>query len=264
MANNFLGKLRNLVSSTWSETDNVHVTHTPVATSTISGKQSSVEKYLARQGQTSTQAVSDSKALTGVDKYLAKNITATPGATAKAPLTSVDKYLAKQAGAPITEAAKPAPAAPLSKVDKYLASQNASKEQAATTPEKKAEPVKKTEAPVKAAAAAKKKSEAVEKPEAAKKETTKKAVEVKEAPQKDAEKVEISAKPKKSAVTKPVDITDLSTGATQCQAGTTKGTQCRNTLRLNQLQLDISGKTYLFAACNQHNNDTFKPFQQIQ
>lgn len=243
MANNFLGKLRGLVSSAWSEADAqpTHITPTP-APAQEGTAVSSVERYLAKQA--AAQAASAPKALTGVEKYLAKHVAATQTAeVSKAPLTSVEKYLAKQAGASKTETAKPA--APLSKVDKYLAGQSSTPEKAAET-----QPVKKAATPAKTATAAKKKSEVAEKAEVI---TPKEAVK-KETP---------VATKKEPAAKKTAGVTDLSVGATQCQAGTTKGTQCRNTLRLNQLQLAVNGKTYLFAACNQHNNDAFKPFQPV-
>jgi len=225
MANNFFGKLRDLVSNTWTEAD-YQAAEATEAPSNDGKKLSGVEKYLAKQAaaQKSAEAVPEEKALTGVERYLAKlSGNAQAVEESSAPLTGVAKYLArkdgtlKKAEAP---AAKPAPepTAPLSKVDKYLAAQKNKAAAPSIQPEEAA-------APAPAKPAAKKKNDAVK--------------------------------------TKVEEIIDLSASATQCQAGTTKGTQCRNTLRLNQLQRTIDGKTYMFAACNQHNNDGFKPFQQI-
>lgn len=228
MANNFFGKLRDLVSNTWTEAD-YQAAEAAEAPSTDGKKLSGVEKYLAKQAaaQKSAEVMPEGKTLTGVERYLAKlsgNVQAVEESSA--PLTGVAKYLARKEGtlkvAP-TEKPVPAPepAAPLSKVDKYLAAQ---KNKAAAPP---STPTEEVAAPTPAKPAAKKKNDAVK------------------------EKAKV------------VEIIDLSASATQCQAGTTKGTQCRNTLRLNQLQRTIDGKTYMFAACNQHNNDGFKPFQQI-
>lgn len=46
----------------------------------------------------------------------------------------------------------------------------------------------------------------------------------------------------------------------QCQAGTAKGTQCKNKANLGQIQTTLNDKTYQFSVCTQHNNDHFKPF----
>jgi hypothetical protein len=240
MANNFFGKLRGLVSSAWAEADvqPTHITPAPAASAQNVGNLSSVERYLAKQA--AAQAASEPKALTGVERYLAKYVEVTqPAETSKAPLTSVEKYLARQAGTPKIEPAKPA--APLSKVDKYLASQSPAPAKAAVTPAKKAD------APAKNAPTAKKKTDITEKAAVAPEKETPAATPKAAAP---------AAKESVSAI-------DLTAGATQCQANTSKGTQCRNTLRLNQLQLEINGKTYVFAACNQHNNSAFKPFQSV-
>jgi hypothetical protein len=146
MANNFFGKLRGLVSTAWSEPD-TEPTHNAPSPAQSAGKPSSVERYLAKQA--AAQAVTEGKALTGVEKYMARIAGATQAAeVSTGPLTSVDKYLARQAGTLKAEPAKPA--APLSKVDKYLASHPA------PTKEKVA-PAKKAEETVKEAPAAKKK-----------------------------------------------------------------------------------------------------------
>lgn len=244
MANNFFGKLRGLVSTAWSEADiqPTHYTTPAPAVTHHAGTPSKVEQYLARQA--AAQAASAPKALTGVEKYLAKQAGAAPAAqVTKGELTSVDKYLAKQAGGTPAKTPAAKPAAPLSKVDKYLASQNAQPKEK----EKAPAPAKKTDEATKSAPAPKKKNKVVDVT------PTEKLVK-KAAP--------VTAKEETPAVT-PVEVTDLSAGATQCQANTTKGTQCRNTLRLNQLQQTINNKAYIFAACNQHNNDTFKPFQPV-
>jgi hypothetical protein len=54
--------------------------------------------------------------------------------------------------------------------------------------------------------------------------------------------------------------TSDATNTKRCQGGTAKGDQCKRTSNLKTIQRTINGKKYRLAACSQHNNDSFKPY----
>jgi hypothetical protein len=70
--------------------------------------------------------------------------------------------------------------------------------------------------------------------------------------------------PKEKATThKPASIIKLSENATQCQAKTSKGTQCKNTTHLTHIHRTINKQQYEFSVCAQHHSHTFKPFPDL-
>lgn len=70
-------------------------------------------------------------------------------------------------------------------------------------------------------------------------------------------------RPVKKSTPKPAGILNYSENATQCQASTAKGSQCNRTANLTQINRTINKQKYRFAVCNQHNNQSFKPYQSL-
>ncbi|MGR9086318.1 MAG: hypothetical protein ACU841_04495 [Gammaproteobacteria bacterium] len=223
---------------------------------------SSVAKYIARQelaakAREEAEAASAPKA-TSVEKYLARQAALAEGGVQSAPaasesvqepLTGVAKYLAGQYKAVKTAAPAPAPAPapepePTTSVGRYLAGQSRSGT-AQSGAVKEPAPVAKPAA----------KAEAVVEP-----------VKEKVAPHPFVEPSKTAA-----STSKPSHADDASkTGAIihlndgkQCQASTTKGTQCKHTSNLGHIQRTINKQKYMFSVCNQHHNETFKPFAPL-
>jgi len=232
MAKNFLERLLGF-------TDNRADTHYP-AERTEAAENSSgltgVARYLQKQ-------VAKEPALTGVEKYLARQAAKTtepaPRQAAKK-LTSVERYLARQASSP----AKKAPPVPKTRVEKYLAKQSAEPAKSAQAKVSKA-------APAKTAAPAAKPSPKVTKKE--------------EATSPAAKKEESAAPKKASSVAKkaPKGVVDLFVNADQCQASTGKGTRCKRSNNLMQLQRAVGSQQYIFAVCHQHHNESFTPHPSV-
>ena len=172
---------------------------------------------------------------TGVEKYLARQTedeiqTTTTGGS----LTGVAKYLDKQEKV----TAPSASAKPVSGVDKYLQKQTSVKKKPAAATKKPAAATKKASKPVaKKAAPAKKRAPA--------------------------KKAKPAAAPKKAAPKASASgTTDISIN-TRCQAGTAKGTQCKRTSQLTQIQRTINKQKYKVTVCSQHDNSSFKPYDGL-
>lgn len=67
----------------------------------------------------------------------------------------------------------------------------------------------------------------------------------------------------KKSTHKPTSILNVSENATQCQASTAKGSQCNRSANLTHINRTINKQKYRFAVCNQHNNQSFKPYQSL-
>ena len=182
---------------------------------------------------------------TGVEKYLAKQteeetLNAASGKTA----TGVDKYLQKQPAANKksgkVKAAKKTSSA-TSGVAKYLEGQTKGKSTAGGT---------------KSASGANKRSAVKKKPAPAPKRAAKSAA-TKPAPAKKAQATKVASKAVASGTI------DLSKEMTQCQAGTAKGTQCKRTAQLSKIQRTVNKKKYQFTVCSQHDNKSFKPYDNL-
>jgi len=211
---------------------------------------SGVAKYLAKQDKAlqPVEETSSSKQLTGVEKYLAKQqgVVASISDVSSAPKTSVEKYLARQGG---SSAASPAPAAvkepepivvPKTGVGKYLAGVPLSSGSKAATASTSTQTSKTGSAATKATQPAQKPTPA------------KSVVPSESSYQGEAQKSEDSS----SAPSQGKSFA-------QCHASTSKGTQCKNTTHLTKIQRTVNKKRYQFAACKQHNNDSFKPYQPL-
>lgn len=74
---------------------------------------------------------------------------------------------------------------------------------------------------------------------------------------------ETTTKPAEPTAETSSAIIDLSKDENQCQASTTKGTRCKRTTTLDKKVKTIAGKKYRFLVCNQHNNQKFKPFEEL-
>lgn len=239
---------------------------------------SGVERYLAKQAlaakeKAEAEAAAAEQQLTGVEKYLQKLASAEKAeaepeveAEAAAPLTGVEKYLAKQKGGAVKEkaaVAAPAAPAPVTGVDKYLAKKGTASHNPivisnpATTAEpaapkaaaKQAEP-----APKETVTAAAKPAPASKETAAASKKSTAAAKEASSKPSAPHAEAKEEAKPKTGSIVK------LSENATQCQARTAKGTQCKNTTHLTHIHRTINKQQYEFSVCTQHHNTSFKPY----
>lgn len=219
-----------------------------------SGKElTGVEKYLAKiqpaeQEENQSEVIDPAQAtqaLTGVEKYLARmqqeeQEKAEAEAAALASMTGVERYLAKLEGKikKIPDEAAPAKAVStenLTGVEKYLAQQKSAapvKQQPKALEEAFTEPKSKVTEVVPVV-------EKAEEPVAA----------VKEEPA-----------PPAKAVSELIDLTE---NATQCQAATLKGTQCRRTTTLEVIEKTVNEQKYRFCACSQHNNDDFTPFSEL-
>lgn len=197
---------------------------------------SGVEKYLRKRDEAEQKAEEE---LTGVAKYLAQRAKEEESATVEvAKATGVEKYLARKSSVAKEEIT--APAKPASAVDKYLARQSVTAEtglsERRVTPERR---------------------HATTKPAANKASATTKKKPVAKKPAAQPKQVKVGASKSSSG------IKNLSEGATQCQAGTTKGTQCRRETGLTSLERTIDKQKYRFAVCNQHKNQSFKPFSGL-
>ena len=58
-------------------------------------------------------------------------------------------------------------------------------------------------------------------------------------------------------------LIDLADNATQCQAATLKGTQCRRKTNLEAIEKTVNKQKYKFSVCSQHNNNDFMPFSEF-
>ena len=185
-----------------------------------------VAKYLALRNE--EESVAEEANATGVERYLARHGMATKGkVTLRAKASGVDKYLARHGQTEKVSLLEKA-----SGVDKYLA-KHAQAAKAKITDLAKASGVDKYLAGQSVAA-------------------VKKAISPK--PQ---------SKPVKKQISKPSSTVNLSVNATQCQAATTKRTQCKRDTGLTTLERTIDKKKYRFAVCNQHKNQSFKPFSGL-
>ncbi|NOQ36050.1 MAG: hypothetical protein GQ569_09165 [Methylococcaceae bacterium] len=235
-------------------------------------KLSGVEKYLAEKQHLEDEKIKNETAtlekLTGVAKYLAKKqqeeqAESEAEAAALANMTGVARYLFKlETQEKKTPAKKAAPVkeektARLSRVDQYLA-----KQQAAEAKKAASKTTKKT---------AKKATKVIAKDDVKEEETSK--VEEKEETVAVVEQqettIEVSAaeENKEPAVAEIEEISNetinLAEGATQCQAATVKGSQCKRKANLEVIEHTVNENTYQFAVCRQHNNDAFTPFAEL-
>lgn len=196
-------------------------------------------KYQPKNSAGTAQATAG---MTGVAKYLAKKQQeeqekAKAEAAALADMTGVARYLAKLEGKVITSPGKTETAehentANLTSVEKYLAKQQT----VAGTPQPKAaQPVAKAKA-------------AEQKPEVEEKKAQPKQATEKHSP---------------PAAKTPGKTINLAEDASQCQAATSKGTQCRRKTGLSTLEKTINHQKYKFAVCGQHNNKEFTPFAEL-
>lgn len=216
-----------------------------------------VEKYLASKNPEPVAAEpeaapSASTELTGVAKYLARlqqeaEDKAAAEAETLANMTGVARYLAMKEGRiPAQAAAAPAPEpeeeeevdiSKLTGVERYLALQKQGSAKPAP-----AKPASQPKAEAKPAVA--------EQPAVAEEPV----VEAESAPEAE------EAAPEATAGN---DVIDLAANAEQCQAATTKGTQCRRKTGLESVEKTIDGQRYTFAVCGQHNNDGFTPVEGL-
>ncbi len=176
---------------------------------------------------------------TGVEKYLARQAEQEEQ-QAGTKLTGVARYLAKQAEA---EAAAEN-TKELTGVAKYLQDHSEVEETAATGVAKYLSKQKK-------AAKAKKSKEKPSKKEKSKSD------------KKSKKKKEQKTDKSKSVKAKGKQLIDLSKNAAQCQASTSKGTQCKRTNSLETIQKTINKQKYKFSVCGQHKSDDFKPFAEL-
>lgn len=217
----------------------------PEAAPAQSSELTGVAKYLARkQQELDEQAAAEAEALanmTGVARYIAQKEGRVASQTVSAPapepepeevdiskLTGVEKYLALQKKA----AASPAPAKPKAPSAKPAPAPKAKAEE---KPPVEAKPQVVEKPPVKAKAKAEEKR-------------------VEEA------SVEEAAP---QAPTAGDAVVDLAADAGQCQAATTKGTQCRRKSGLETIEKTVNDQRYTFAVCSQHNNDGFTPVEGL-
>ncbi len=200
-----------------------------------------VEKYLAQKQQ---KAESETSPLTGVAKYLAQKQKDEQDKTEAAALenmTGVARYLAKLEATHKSTPSKPVQKkteniAPLTGVDKYLAH-------------------KKTTAPI------------IPPPEVIE-ETPEDLPPVKETNTSAKEEIQAEKTQEPDAsVTTNAETTEklinMADKATQCQAATLKGTQCRRKTNLDVLEKTVNQQKYKFAVCSQHNNSDFIPFSKF-
>ncbi|NOT12081.1 MAG: hypothetical protein HOP23_09670 [Methylococcaceae bacterium] len=243
MAKNLFEQLLNKAGEIWSgpKTYNSHSIYIEE-----SNNLSGVAKYLAKQEQpTKTNEAGSDAPLSGVEKYLARQKTASPAVATEVPTTGVGKYLARQAAGGSSSAIKEPVVIPKTGVAKYLAGVPLATETKSTPETKKAQQAKPDMS--KSTAPAKKKSAP--------------------AKIKAATPTIKSSEPASTqvAATKAAPASDIIRfeNVTQCQARTVKGTQCKNTSNLAGLQQTINHQKYQFSACQQHNNDSFKPYAPL-
>ncbi|MGR8934644.1 MAG: hypothetical protein ACU837_09685 [Gammaproteobacteria bacterium] len=264
MAKNFFEQLRDLISGPKIPQDSDTESQD---TSGLSG----VERYLAKQAKAAQEQVSAAaeQQLTGVERYLAKQAQALAEkepAAAPATLTGVEKYLAKQ-GAIVKEI--PAAPVPVTGVDKYLAKKTtqghvSAAETAPTVTIDRTPEAAPRSAPVVAPKAAKTPVAESKKTPAASKKAASAAKEtaVTEAGTVTEERT-AAAQTAEESKPKTPHIVKLSENATQCQARTAKGAQCKNTTHLTHIHRTINKQQYEFAVCTQHHNPSFKPFPPL-
>lgn len=230
-----------------------------------------VEKYLASKNPEVQQAAepeaapAQSSELTGVAKYLARKQQeleqqAAAEAEALANMTGVARYIAQKEGRVAAQTvAAPAPEpkpeevdiSKLTGVEKYLALQK--KAAASPAPAKpKAPAAKPAPAP---------KAKAEEKPPVEAKPQVEEKPPVKAEAKNVAETSVEEAAPQAPAAGDAV--VDLAANAGQCQAATTKGTQCRRKSGLETIEKTVNDQRYTFAVCSQHNNDGFTPVEGL-
>lgn len=234
------------------------------------GGLSGVEKYLAKQeaAQKAKEAASMPAAASSVEKYLArqaaalaaKEVSATPE-TAPEALTGVAKYLAGQGKAPKLAAKESAPApVPNTRVGRYLAGQSETVKNPAPAP---------APAPTTGVGKYLAGSFKADVPKASASASKKPAVKAAAAPAKTQPEDPFHAAPVVQSEAQPVEkpkppsaTLHLDDGK-QCQASTTKGTQCKNTTNLSHIQRTINKQKYQFSVCKQHHNEKFKPFAPL-
>ncbi len=226
MANNLLDRLLDITG----------LKPTNVSGSSSKDGLTGVARYLAKRAEAEAEKLAAEETLSSVEKYLrrkaeteqsqnAEEVTATaaPEAAAKPAATSVEKYLAGKGGS------------------------GASKPKAATAKPK----------PKPASRIEKYLQEKAEAPKTAKSTA---------APQKTASKPKSSPVAKKAEPKKATPTSariDLSVDATQCQAGTARGGQCKRTKNLVKIQRTINKQKYTFLVCSQHHNESFKPYKGL-
>jgi hypothetical protein len=225
---------------------------------------SGVAKYLAKQeaAAKAKEAASVPPTATGVEKYLARqallsagetSVAEAPEAAQQEPLTGVAKYLAGQgrtAKPAVKEEPAPAPE-PATGVGRYMAGQSRAGTHGSEVAKVTASEPQKAKQPATKAAAAQPEKAKVAQQKTAEPETT-------AAPASASVTSEPPAAASKSAST----VIHLDDGK-QCQASTVKGTQCKHTTHLGHIQRTINKQKYQFTVCNQHHNETFKPFAPL-
>ena len=270
MVQNFLDKVLSLTGLKLPDTNNPapSIYRDEVSTEKKSNNLSGVEKY---QRQKNTQPE-----LTGTAKYLAKKQQQADKKIEK--LTSVDKYLAKKQQ--ILQKKSRVEAKIFSKmtgVEKYLFKLDANKK--VTTNEKvKVVAIEKTETTTQSSVekylAKQKQTEAIVVTENIEEvEIEVEAVLDEEAviiEENVSEEIPAAVDEEDSEVEQEAgveietsEIINLAEGATQCQAATVRGSQCRRKSNLIVIEKMVAEQRYKFAICRQHDNDTFTPFEGI-
>lgn len=240
MAKNLLEQLFAFASDTWSGISDQASGPTGVA------------RYLERQARAEREAADEEMMArkTGVERYLERMAEAEVEEE-KPELSGVEKYLANQALAEenrpkvVRPKAVESPATPVVKkkpvisgVDKYLDKQESNPPKAPPSVARRTPASDPTVAKV---------SVSDKKPAKRPTRIVKK----------------VSPKPVQKAPQKAAGIINLSKDSGQCQARTSKGTQCSRTNGLKHIQRTINKQKYQFSACSQHKNDSFKPYQPL-
>ncbi len=225
MANNLLDRLLDITG----------LKPTNVSGTTSNDGLTGVARYLAKKAEAAAEKIAEQDSLSSVEKYLKRKAEAASG---QQTVTTEETATATE------EATKPATG-----VAKYLAGKgSASKPKAVAAKPKPASRVEKY-LQEKAEAPKVKKSTAAAAP---------KKVASKPAP---ATKQAETKKPAPSAARS--DRIDLSVDASQCQAGTARGGQCKRTRNLVKIQRTINKQKYTFLVCSQHHNESFKPYKGL-
>ncbi len=268
MAQNFLDQILTLTGLKPPDTTNPppSIYRDDVSTEKKSNNLSGVERY-KRQKNTPPE-------LTGTAKYLAKKQQQADKKIEK--LTSVDQYLAKKQQ--LLQEKSNVEAKIFSKmtgVEKYLFKLNANKKM--TTSEKvKVVAIEKietaTQSSVEKYLAKQKQTEAIVETEniaevKIEAQSANETIIVEENLQEEipATVNEDDLKVEQETATKieTSEIINLAEGATQCQAATVKGSQCRRKSNLIVVEKTVDELRYKFAICRQHNNNAFTPFEGI-
>lgn len=223
------------------------------------GELSSVAKYLAKQelAAKAKETAAVASTASSVERYLARKAALEAQASVSTesvqePLTGVAKYLAGQSRAPKPAVKSPIPVSapapvPTTGVGKYLAGQGKPGSY-------------KFEAPKVAAFEPKKSEKTATKTATAAPATEKVAPKAAEPVKASATSVsEHHTDEKSKAASSTIHLDD----GKQCQASTVKGTQCKHTTHLGHIQRTINKQKYQFSVCNQHHNETFKPFAPL-